>query len=83
MLLVAQMKCLLLAKDRHCLEMTFQWLVLFFLQWLPNDHLCLVRLTPQQNLFTGGLKPTNSATFIFMVKQCLAKPKSRLTDRLK
>ncbi|XP_075352151.1 dimethyladenosine transferase 2, mitochondrial [Mycteria americana] len=50
--------------------------------WLPNDHLCLVRLTPQQNLFTRGLKPTNSATFIFMVKQCLAKPKSRLTDRL-
>ncbi|KAM6355617.1 dimethyladenosine transferase 2, mitochondrial isoform 2-T2 [Podargus strigoides] len=33
---------------------------------LPNDHLCLVRLTPQQNLFTGGLKPTNSSTFIFM-----------------
>ncbi|NXR15659.1 TFB2M transferase, partial [Semnornis frantzii] len=50
--------------------------------WLPNDHLCLIRLTPQQNLFTGGLKPTNSSTFIFMVKQCLAKPKSRLIDRL-
>ncbi|KAJ7416012.1 transcription factor B2 [Willisornis vidua] len=49
---------------------------------LPNDHLCLVRLTPQQNLFTRGLKPTNAATFIFMVKQCLAKPKSRLRDRL-
>ncbi|KAM6323870.1 dimethyladenosine transferase 2, mitochondrial [Aegotheles albertisi] len=50
--------------------------------WLPNDHLCLVRLTPQQNLFTGGLKPTNSSTFIFLVKQCLAKPKSRLADKL-
>ncbi|XP_075002693.1 dimethyladenosine transferase 2, mitochondrial isoform X2 [Calonectris borealis] len=50
--------------------------------WLPNDHLCLVRLTPQQNLFTGGLKPTNSANFVFMVKQCFAKPRSRLTDRL-
>ncbi|XP_010177587.1 PREDICTED: dimethyladenosine transferase 2, mitochondrial, partial [Mesitornis unicolor] len=49
---------------------------------LPNDHFCLVRLTPQKNLFTGGLEPTNSATFIFMVKQCLAKPKSRLIDRL-
>ncbi|NXW43624.1 TFB2M transferase, partial [Nyctiprogne leucopyga] len=49
---------------------------------LPNDHLCLVRLTPQKNLFRGGLKPTNSATFIFMVKQCLAKPKSKLIDRL-
>ncbi|NXI93958.1 TFB2M transferase, partial [Psophia crepitans] len=50
--------------------------------WLPNDHLCLVRLTPRQNLFTGGLEPTNSSTFVFMVKQCLAKPRSRLTDRL-
>ncbi|NWR59718.1 TFB2M transferase, partial [Bucorvus abyssinicus] len=50
--------------------------------WLPNDHLCLVRLTPQQNLFTGTLKPSNASTFVFMVKQCLAKPKSRLTDRL-
>ncbi|KAF4798782.1 Dimethyladenosine transferase 2, mitochondrial [Turdus rufiventris] len=49
---------------------------------LPNDHLCLVRLTPQQNLFTGGLKPSNASTFIFMVKQSFAKPKSRLTDRL-
>ncbi|KFZ69424.1 hypothetical protein N338_04405, partial [Podiceps cristatus] len=51
-------------------------------RWLPNDHLCLVRLTPRQSLFTGGLKRTNSATFVFMVKQCLAKPRSRLTDRL-
>ncbi|KFQ17550.1 hypothetical protein N331_01036, partial [Merops nubicus] len=50
--------------------------------WLPNDHLCLVRLTPQQNLFTGSLKPTNSSNFVFMVKQCLARPKSKLTDRL-
>ncbi|NWI86041.1 TFB2M transferase, partial [Pitta sordida] len=50
--------------------------------FLPNDHLCLVRLTPQQNLFTRGLKPTNASTFIFMVKQCLARPTYRLTDRL-
>ncbi|NWZ38699.1 TFB2M transferase, partial [Brachypodius atriceps] len=49
---------------------------------VPNDHLCLVRLTPQQNLFTGGLKPSNASTFIFLVKQSFAKPKSRLTDRL-
>ncbi|XP_066034639.1 dimethyladenosine transferase 2, mitochondrial isoform X2 [Chamaea fasciata] len=48
----------------------------------PNDHLCLVRLTPQENLFTGSLKPSNASTFIFMVKQSFAKPKSRLTDRL-
>ncbi|NXJ85553.1 TFB2M transferase, partial [Trogon melanurus] len=50
--------------------------------WFPNDHLCLVRLTPRQNLFTGGLKPTDASTFIFMVKQCLARPKSRLIDKL-
>ncbi|NXY14976.1 TFB2M transferase, partial [Atrichornis clamosus] len=49
---------------------------------LPNDHLCLVRLTPQQNLFTGSLKPTNASTFIFMVKQSFAKPKAKLSDRL-
>ncbi|NWI61120.1 TFB2M transferase, partial [Calyptomena viridis] len=49
---------------------------------LPNEHLCLVRLTPQKNLFTGGLEPANACTFIFMVKQCLAKPSSRLSDRL-
>uniref|UniRef100_A0A8C5T2Y4 rRNA adenine N(6)-methyltransferase n=1 Tax=Malurus cyaneus samueli TaxID=2593467 RepID=A0A8C5T2Y4_9PASS len=44
---------------------------LYQLIWpnLPNDHLCLVQLTPQQNLFTGGLKPSNATTFIFMVKQ--------------
>ncbi|NXO29863.1 TFB2M transferase, partial [Cisticola juncidis] len=49
---------------------------------VPNDHLCLVRLTPQQHLFTGGLKPSNASTFIFMVKQSFAKPKAKLTDRL-
>ncbi|XP_062428100.1 dimethyladenosine transferase 2, mitochondrial [Rhea pennata] len=51
--------------------------------WLPNDHLCLVRLTPQKNLFTGGMEAANSSTFIFMVKQCLAKPRSRLVHRLR
>ncbi|NXY87286.1 TFB2M transferase, partial [Alcedo cyanopectus] len=50
--------------------------------WLPNEHLCLVRLTPRKNLFTRGLKPTNASLFVFMVKQYLAKPKARLTDRL-
>ncbi|KFP91822.1 hypothetical protein N311_01521, partial [Apaloderma vittatum] len=50
--------------------------------WLPNDHLCLIRLTPRQNLFTEGLKPTDASAFIFMVKQCLARPKSRLIDKL-
>ncbi|NWV12049.1 TFB2M transferase, partial [Ptilonorhynchus violaceus] len=50
--------------------------------WLPNDHLCLIRLTPQENLFTGGLTPSNASAFIFMVKQSFAKPKSKLSDRL-
>ncbi|XP_010224207.1 PREDICTED: dimethyladenosine transferase 2, mitochondrial [Tinamus guttatus] len=49
---------------------------------LPNDHLCLIRLTPRKDLFTGTMKPTNSSTFVFMVKQCLAKPSSRIIDKL-
>ncbi|NXW21564.1 TFB2M transferase, partial [Circaetus pectoralis] len=44
------------------------------------DHLCLVRLTPQLFFFTGGLQPTNSSTFFFLVKQCLARPNSWSLD---
>uniref|UniRef100_A0A8B9UY80 rRNA adenine N(6)-methyltransferase n=1 Tax=Anas zonorhyncha TaxID=75864 RepID=A0A8B9UY80_9AVES len=67
----------------HMVSLLYQMTRSHAINWLPNDHLCLVRLTPQRDLFSEGLKPTNSATFIFMVKQCLAKRKSRLTDRLK
>uniref|UniRef100_A0A8D0H0Q6 rRNA adenine N(6)-methyltransferase n=1 Tax=Sphenodon punctatus TaxID=8508 RepID=A0A8D0H0Q6_SPHPU len=49
---------------------------------LPNDHLCLVRLTPRRNLFTRTLTAENSIIFIQFVKQCLVKRKSKLIDKL-
>ncbi|MFT7813000.1 dimethyladenosine transferase 2, mitochondrial-like [Arapaima gigas] len=47
-----------------------------------EDHLCLVRLTPHQCLFTSSLTPANGASLIVMVKQCLTKKRSLLIDQL-
>ncbi|XP_041420381.1 dimethyladenosine transferase 2, mitochondrial [Xenopus laevis] len=49
---------------------------------VPNDHLCLERITPRRDLFTNSLTRGNGNIFIVMVKQCLGKRKAKPVDRL-
>ncbi|XP_036614185.1 dimethyladenosine transferase 2, mitochondrial isoform X2 [Trichosurus vulpecula] len=45
-----------------------------------SKNLCFIRLTPRRNLFTNNFTPTNSSNFIFLVKLCLNKSKTKLID---
>ncbi|MCI4383038.1 hypothetical protein PGIGA_G00021930 [Pangasianodon gigas] len=49
---------------------------------VPNDHLCLVRITPREDFFSSAVTPFNSSTLVMMVKQCLTKRRCRLIDKL-
>lgn len=47
-----------------------------------GDNLCLVRMTPREDLFNSHLTPLNGSTLVMMVKQCLAKRRSRLIEQI-
>ncbi|KAI2654181.1 Dimethyladenosine transferase 2, mitochondrial [Labeo rohita] len=47
-----------------------------------SDNLCLVRITPREELFNSHLTPLNGSTLVLMVKQCLAKRKSKLIEQI-
>lgn len=47
-----------------------------------SDNLCLVRITPREDLFNSHLTPLNGSTLVLMVKQCLAKRKRRLIEQI-
>ncbi|KAG8583246.1 hypothetical protein GDO81_008337 [Engystomops pustulosus] len=49
---------------------------------LPNEDLCLVRITPRRNLFSENFTPADGAIFVHMIKQFLAKRKSKLIEKL-
>ncbi|XP_056112126.1 dimethyladenosine transferase 2, mitochondrial [Rhinichthys klamathensis goyatoka] len=47
-----------------------------------SDNLCLVRITPREDLFNSHLTPLNGSTLVLMVKQCLAKRRRRLIEQI-
>ncbi|KAG9464037.1 dimethyladenosine transferase 2, mitochondrial [Eleutherodactylus coqui] len=47
-----------------------------------NENLCLVRITPRRNLFSENFTAADGGIFVQMIKQFLAKRKSKLIDRL-
>lgn len=49
---------------------------------VPNDHLCLVRITPRVDLFSSGITLFNSRTLMMMLKQCLIRKTAPLSDKL-
>lgn len=48
----------------------------------PDDNLCLVRITPRRNLFSENFTAADGKTFVQMIKQFLARRKSKLIDKL-
>ncbi|KAM4771725.1 dimethyladenosine transferase 2, mitochondrial isoform 1-T2 [Rhinophrynus dorsalis] len=49
---------------------------------VPNDHFCLVRLTPRKDLFNDRFTTEKAEKFIIMIRQYLAKRKAKLIDRV-
>ncbi|XP_062379809.1 dimethyladenosine transferase 2, mitochondrial [Sardina pilchardus] len=49
---------------------------------IPNDHMCLVRMTPRKDLFSSIFTPNNSSTLVMMVKQLMARRTIRLLEKL-
>lgn len=47
-----------------------------------SENLCLVRITPREDLFSSHLTPLNGSTLVLMVKQCLAKRKGKLIQQI-